>query len=235
LQVLPVFANNHLRNWSYLLIGPDQTCLVVDPYSSEQLGQIIDAAGLKLLGIMNTHQHQDHIQGNAGLISQYSARVLTPQDSTSFEFGDARVRFVHTPGHTMDHYSIEVVDETEMRHLFTGDTLFHFGVGNCKHGGNVDVLYATITNIYSQFSNDCFIYPGHDYFANNLAFCLNLLPGYATWQQQKQLIQVRNLGEERQLNPFLNSDLRQLIFQNNFSLDTDKKRFLQLRSLRDQW
>jgi len=216
------------------LTATDKSCLVVDPYSSEQLSQVIDAAGLRLVGILNTHQHQDHIQGNAGLISKYGAKLFTPQDASIFQFADALIRFIHTPGHTIDHYSVEVTDASETCHLFTGDTLFHFGVGNCKHGGDVDVLYSTITNIYSQFPNDAFIYPGHDYYSNNLAFCLNLLPDLDIWLQQKQKKRY-TLGEEREINPFLSPALRQLIFQNHATLDSDKKRFLQLRSLRDQW
>jgi hydroxyacylglutathione hydrolase len=107
-------------------------------------------------------------------------------------------------------------------------------VGNCKHGGDVETLYKTIRNIYSKFSDDYILYPGHDYIENNLNFCLSVNSQYplmVSYNKNK----IIHLKQEREINPFLNEVLLRQIFANDTKLDTDKKRFLKLRSLRDSW
>lgn len=62
------YAQNDLRNFSYL-IGDDQTgdCWIIDPYEARPMIDYIKKSSMNLNGILNTHQHFDHIRGNAEL------------------------------------------------------------------------------------------------------------------------------------------------------------------------
>ena len=56
--------------------------------------------------------------------------------------------------------------------LFSGDTLFNAGAGNCHNGGNAEDLYTTFAEQLSRLPDITRIYPGHDYIENNLKFTL---------------------------------------------------------------
>ena len=234
MQVLQIYANNPLRNYSYILGAPKRECIVIDPFNAEQIIEVLNKNKLIPQVIINTHQHHDHICGNDAIGKEFKIKVLDLTMVSNFELGPAILTFHHTPGHTLDHYSITVDISSRPYCLFSGDTLFHAGVGNCKHGGDVETLYKTIRNIYSKFSDDYILYPGHDYIENNLNFCLSVNSQYplmVSYNKNK----IIHLKQEREINPFLNEVLLRQIFANDTKLDTDKKRFFKLRSLRDSW
>lgn len=234
MQVLQIYANNPLRNYSYILYAANHECVVIDPFNAEQIIEVLNFNKLLPQVIINTHQHHDHICGNDALVKEFNIKILDLSITKNFSLGPAILTFHHTPGHTLDHYSISVDIGSRPYCLFSGDTLFHAGVGNCKHGGHVEVLYQTIRNIYSKFSDEYILYPGHDYIENNLKFCRSVNAQYPLMVQSDQN-RIINLKQEREMNPFLNEDLLQRLLVGDTSLDTDKKRFLKLRSLRDSW
>ena len=63
--------------------------------------------------------------------------------------------------------------------LFSGDTLFNAGAGNCHNGGNPEELYATFVDQLAKLPDDTRVYPGHDYIENNLRFTLAREPDNA--------------------------------------------------------
>ena len=48
--------------------------------------------------------------------------------------------------------------------------MFNAGVGNCRDGGRIDLLYASIQEFYSGLEDKVLLYPGHDYLEKNLKF-----------------------------------------------------------------
>src|SRR3546814_17457403 len=60
--------------------------------------------------------------------------------------------------------------------LFSGDTLFNAGAGNCHNGGHPNELYHTFAEQLAKLPDTTRIYPGHDYIANNLRFTLEREP-----------------------------------------------------------
>src|SRR3546814_11438326 len=60
--------------------------------------------------------------------------------------------------------------------LFSGDTLFNAGAGNCHNGGHPNELYHTFAEQLAKLPDTTRIYPGHDYIANNLRFTLDREP-----------------------------------------------------------
>lgn len=95
-------------------------------------------------------------------------------DGEIIEVGAMRLRVIHTPGHTPG--SISLVCGATC--VFSGDTLFHHGIGRTDlEGGDEDAIYASIT---AQ------LYP--------LPAALPVLPGHGP---------ATTIGAERQSNPFV--------------------------------
>ena len=115
-----------------------------------------------------------------------------------------------TPGHTMCHICLR--SHTDQPALFSGDTLFNAGAGNCHNGGDPAELYTTfVEQLAAAARRDTQVYPGHDYIENNLRFTLArepdntaakaLLPEVAGHDPAK--VRVTTLADEKQFNTFL--------------------------------
>jgi hydroxyacylglutathione hydrolase len=152
-----------------------------------------------------------------------------------------------TPGHTMSH--ICLLSKTDRPALFSGDTLFNAGAGNCHNGGHPEELYATFHDQLEKLPENTLIYPGHDYLINNLRFTLDREPDNAT---AKQMIAdyenqdpndalVTTLAQEREINTFFRLDSPSVVEQllKDFPGIGDnpdpKTVFLKLRELRNRW
>ena len=79
-----------------------------------------------------------------------------------------------TPGHTMSH--ICLLSKTDTPALFSGDTLFAAGAGNCSGGGDPEELFNTFVRQLAELPGRTRVYPGHDYIANNLGFTVDREP-----------------------------------------------------------
>ena len=152
-----------------------------------------------------------------------------------------------TPGHTMCHICLR--SHTEQPALFSGDTLFNAGAGNCHNGGNPEDLYATFVDQLSKLPADTLVYPGHDYIENNLRFTVDrepdntaaraLLPDVAGHDPASS--RVTTLQEEKQINTFLRLSSPSVVaaLRESF-LDLPehpdpKTVFVKLRELRNKW
>jgi hydroxyacylglutathione hydrolase len=152
-----------------------------------------------------------------------------------------------TPGHTMSH--ICLLSKTDQPALFSGDTLFNAGAGNCHNGGHPNELYETFANQLERLPEDTLIYPGHDYLVNNLRFTLDREPDNAVAQQMLDTYEnqdpadalVTTLAQEREMNTFFRLDSPSVIarLQEQFPEigDSPDERtvFLKLRELRNSW
>jgi hydroxyacylglutathione hydrolase len=77
----------------------------------------------------------------------------------------AELEALDTPGHTMCHICLR--SHTEQPALFSGDTMFNAGVGNCHNGGDPATLYQTFAQQLHGLPDNTLVYPGHDYLENN--------------------------------------------------------------------
>jgi glyoxylase-like metal-dependent hydrolase (beta-lactamase superfamily II) len=133
--------------------------------------KILDGAkGANVVGILQTHGHQDHVQALAELKERLGVpvhahpgddypvtidRELT--DGDELEFGRRRLRVLHTPGHTPGGVCF-----LSGSHLVSGDTLFPGGPGNTWGDKNAfaQIIDSVSTKLF-VLDDDTAVYPGH--------------------------------------------------------------------------
>jgi hydroxyacylglutathione hydrolase len=239
IRVKSFYAYNELRNFSYLLYE-DTTgdAWIIDPYEAAPIIQYIKKHSLSLQGILNTHRHHDHIRGNAPLMAAFDSRVMHFQNGVALSLDSRSIlEVIDSPGHTLDHQVFVLKDPGKAPCLFSGDTLFNAGVGNCKNGGNVGLLFSTTKKLMEILPLETVLYPGHDYLQKNLEFSLSVEPENARARERLREVQdedVNNrrastLGEEMRVNPFL-----RLGAIDDMKSD-EREIFQQLRLKRDVW
>ena len=124
-----------------------------------------------------------------------------------------------TPGHTRAHLCLYAEESPAASGgmapaLFSGDTLFNAGVGNCIHGGDPELLYQTFADCLSKLPVATRVFPGHEYLLRNLGFTLDREPSNSVARELAQRVTgvaatgmpVLNLSEERQVNVFFRLD-----------------------------
>ena len=222
-----VWTGNSYRNFNYL-IACDETgdALAIDPLDFKRCLAVAEQRGWSIRQVLNTHEHGDHTGGNKGVVDATGAGVIAhrnaasriPLMSVGVGAGDVvrvgktvELECLDTPGHTMSH--ICLLSHTDTPALFSGDTLFNAGAGNCHNGGHPEELYSTFEQQLATLSDDTLIYPGHDYLLNNLGFTLDREPGNAVALAMLERLRdqdpadahVTSIAEERQINTFFST------------------------------
>ena len=174
-------------NGCYLLVDARNEAIVIDP----AMGQLVvmDAVreqGLRLVEILNTHGHPDHIFGNAAVKEATRARLaihrldeyrLGPRRPPTtldvppcaaddlFDEGqlpyldDLGLSAIHTPGHTEGSTCFYLRSEGV---LFSGDLLFKGNIGRMDlPGGDREAMEESLSRIVSSLPATTRVYPGH--------------------------------------------------------------------------
>lgn len=263
MKIVTIVTQSPLQNYTHVLLpegeGAEYSALVIDPYDANQVEAVLIKEKRRPDVIINTHEHPDHTCGNAGLLAKSDAEVWAhpramnkvPGFSRGLQAGEEievsaseTLYIMDTPGHTMSHVCVLVLEQGEPKAVITGDTLFNAGVGNCKNGGDPRVLFQTIENQFGPLPDDVRVYPGHDYMQRNLEFSLHFTPENAAMKklasQKSPAPVITDMGLERQVNQFFRleeADLQQAL-KKQFPAEnlTDREEvFLRLRQLRDSW
>lgn len=264
MKVHQYYTQSSLRNFTYFLEYEEAKALVIDPYDADQCIDFLREKNLLPTHIVNTHEHWDHIQGNSKLKEKFGIKVyahkraagLIPEADIFLEEGDSihlssehSLNVLDTPGHTHAHLCLLLIEKEHPHAIFTGDTLFNAGVGHCRDGDS-KVLYQTVSKKFGPLADELTLYPGHDYFVNNLRFTLSVeksnKEASSLLRECESLAQegkwrVSSLGLERKVNTFLR--LGEEGVKNGVCKDregdvkklSDEETFIRLRSLRDKW
>lgn len=258
-----LWTDNPLRNFNYLLACPESgEALAIDPLDFKLCLKTAQDCGWEITQVLNTHHHGDHIGGNSGIIKATGAKLLAHKDAGKQIGGidvglgaddiiaigkHIQLRCLDTPGHTMSH--ICALSETDEPALFSGDTLFNAGAGNCTNGGHPVAMFNTYETQLSQLDPEIRLYPGHDYLQNNLAFTLDREPDNSAATELLNSLGdydpanaiVTTLGLEFEINTFFRLEQASLVekLQTDFpdiGRSPDRETvFLKLRELRNSW
>ena len=258
-----VWTGNAYRNFNYLIACPETgEALAIDPLDYEKCLAVASKNDWTIKQILNTHEHGDHTGGNKAMVEATGASVIAhknaggriPNMDRGVGAGDivnvgstVELECLDTPGHTMSH--ICLLSHTDQPALFSGDTLFNAGAGNCHNGGHPEELYDTFSKQLDRLTDETLLYPGHDYLINNLEFTLDREPDNAIAAdmiakyegQNPDAALVTSLAQEREFNTFFRLQNPSVVarLQESFpdiGEDPDPRTvFLKLRELRNQW
>ena len=166
-------------NFTYL-IGDRDTgeTLVVDPaYGVEDILGVAGADGMRVVGVLATHHHPDHVGGSmmghgiqgvrahreeASLITRVTgleaSAVVGHHGGDRLQVGSIEVELLHTPGHTPGSQCF-LVDGL----LVAGDTLFLDGCGRTDlPGSDAAAMYDSLQRL-AGLPGSTVVYPGHRY------------------------------------------------------------------------
>lgn len=142
----------------YVLIK-DNTCLVIDP-GADYL-KIKEAIGdNKILGVLVTHSHFDHVGALRNFLSKRGVKILKKSNTLEqiYTIGNFNFECIYTPGHSSD--SITFYFE-ESNAMFVGDFIFKNSIGRCDlPTGNMNEMEKSITKI-KNYNDSIIIYNGH--------------------------------------------------------------------------
>ena len=178
--------------FTYLVASSEgREALIIDPVieNVDNYIQLLNELDLKLVKVIDTHIHADHVTGASKLRDKTKCITImgdhTPADSVEIKVKDGelikldqlKLRAIYTPGHTSDSFSFLMNN-----YLFSGDTLLINGTGRTDfQNGNANDAYDSIFNKLLKLPDETLLYPAHDYKGEN----------------------VSTIGKEKKLNPRL--------------------------------
>ena len=183
--------------------------LIIDPVikKTEEYLKVLKELDLKLVKVIDTHIHADHISGLNELSKRTTCSKIMGERSSS-EVLDIRVKdnekikienieltSIYTPGHTNCSYSFLMNDR-----VFTGDTLLINATGRTDfQSGNSHDAYDSLFNKLLKLPEKTLVYPAHDYNGKK----------YSTIESEKNnnpRLQVKSAEEYAEIMDNLNLD-----------------------------
>lgn len=219
-----------LGDRSYV-VHDGEVAFVVDPQRDiDRLLKLLEAEGVRLTHIFETHIHNDYVTGGLALAHVTGASYLVNgEDAVSFDRtpisdGDVvavgprmRVRAISTPGHTFTHLSyavsvttVDLADGSGGRPyaVFTGGSLLYGATGRPDLLGreHTDVLvrhqHASAHKLAEQLPDDAEVYPTHGF--GSFCSATQSEASSSTMAREKQSNPVLTQDEETYVRELLN-------------------------------
>ena len=199
--------------YTYLIASAKgREALIIDPVleNIDQYIKLLNELDLKLVKVIDTHIHADHITAASKLKNKTNCTTImgehTPSNAVEIKVKDneiiyvdkLEIKVIYTPGHTKDSYSFLMND-----YLFSGDTLLINGTGRTDfQGGSSKDSYNSIFNRLLKLPEETLLYPAHDYNGQT----------------------VSSIGKEKKFNPRLqvNGIEEYIDIMNNLNLSKPK-------------
>jgi len=174
------FFDEVSSTYTYLISsGKGREALIIDPVieKTDEYILYLKKLDLKLVKVIDTHIHADHISGMQELHKQTDCVSVMGENSLSevvnikvkdnekIKIDNIELTSMHTPGHTDCSYSFLMKDR-----IFTGDTLLINGTGRTdfQNGSPIDQYHSLFDRIL-KLPEKMFVYPAHDYKGNKVS------------------------------------------------------------------
>ena len=160
--------------YTYIIASAEgREALIIDPVleNVEDYIKLLTELNLKLVKVIDTHIHADHVTGAGKLRDKTKCVTImgehTPTDAVEIKVKDEeiikldqlKIKALYTPGHTSDSFSF-LMDN----YLFSGDTLLINGTGRTDfQNGNSKDAYNSLFNRLLKLPDETLVYPAHDY------------------------------------------------------------------------
>lgn len=192
---LQSFVFNPLQENTYVLFDETKECVIIDPgcYEREEqydLADFIETNQLKVVKLLNTHGHVDHVLGNAFVKETYKTKLyIHEQDAATlkavkvyaphygfFQYQEAEPDIYLKEGDpvTFGNQSLDILFvpghapghiafyHAASKTLIGGDVLFYNSIGRTDlPGGNYDILINSIQQKFFTLPDEVTVYPGH--------------------------------------------------------------------------
>ena len=192
---LQSFVFNPLQENTYVLFDETKECVIIDPgcYEREEqydLADFIETNELKVVKLLNTHGHVDHVLGNAFVKETYKTKLyIHEQDAATlkavkvyaphygfFQYQEAEPDIYLKEGEpvTFGNQSLDILFvpghapghiafyHAASKTLIGGDVLFYNSIGRTDlPGGNYDTLINSIQQKFFTLPDEVTVYPGH--------------------------------------------------------------------------
>lgn len=168
MEVNKIVVGNYSENC--YLIKKNGIGLIVDP--GDEIDKIMDMiGGTKIVGILITHAHFDHI----GALEELEKKIDVPiyyhninnelnykklvnLEEKEYKINNFNFKVIYTPGHRNDCVTFYFYENEIM---FTGDFLFYLSVGrtDLEYGDFNDMIKSI--KLIKTYNDNIKIYPGH--------------------------------------------------------------------------
>lgn len=153
--------------------GKGREGLIIDPVieNTEIYLDFMNSMDLKLVKVIDTHIHADHVTGLnelhkrtncvkiMGVSSKSDVIDLRVKENDKITIENLELKTMYTPGHTDCSYSFLFDDK-----IFTGDTLLINGTGRTDfQNGDARAQYDSLFNKILKLPDDTKVFPAHDY------------------------------------------------------------------------
>lgn len=180
---IDVLSTEELGDRSYV-VHDGEVAIVIDPQRDiDRIQELLDAAGVRLELVLETHVHNDYVTGGYQLALTLGAKYgINAADAVAFdrlplqnedvlEVGMLRLEVLSTPGHTFTHLAFIVTDlgASTPPCVFTGGSLLFGSVGRTDlvDAASTDRLtraqYQSAHRLAEMLPDETRVYPTHGF------------------------------------------------------------------------
>tara|TARA_B100001109_G_scaffold150730_1_gene122547 strand:+ start:337 stop:1029 length:693 start_codon:yes stop_codon:yes gene_type:complete len=194
--------------YTYLLASnKGREALIIDPVieHTEKYIKLLKDLDLKLVKVIDTHIHADHVTGLNELSKKTNCTKIMGERSKSevvdlhvkendkIKVENIELKVIYTPGHTDCSYSYLMKDR-----VFTGDTLLINGTGRTDfQNGSAEAQYDSLFNKLLKLPQKTIVLPAHDYNGKTSSTIGNEL-------ENNPRLQVNSVGQYKEIMNNLN-------------------------------
>jgi len=241
MKIVPIHTLE--TNYTYI-IHCEEGVIVIDPGESAVVDQYLVVNDMKLIAVLLTHKHWDHVNGVEALVAKYGSPVFGGSEEIfdfevsklfhekTIEIGGLAVTPIHLPGHTMGAIGILIGSA-----LFSGDVLFGAGCGRLFEGSAEDMLLSM--DRIAALDDNIEVYFGHEYTVDNLKFAKAVEPSNEDIQIRINTLMASTTPSsvklEKATNPFLRIDCIDVVNAVNQAFDLSVSDRAQRLGLLRKW